>query len=111
MADSERLRACGDPLPGHGPFTIFRGVAGRGSARRVRGLSWTGSQERAEWFAQRLARILPNPAVFKVTVSEADVIAYVHSGKQGRGEEEFIVLLPQSSRPVRVPLLPVASVP
>ncbi len=34
-ADADRMRAAGDPLPGPGPFTIYRGVAGRGPARRV----------------------------------------------------------------------------
>jgi hypothetical protein len=38
MADRSRLRACGDPLPGAGPFVVYRGVAGHGSARRLRGL-------------------------------------------------------------------------
>src|SRR5215472_5448409 len=46
-ADQLQLRALGDPLPGSGPFTVYRGVAGRGRARRVRGLTWTGSIKRA----------------------------------------------------------------
>src|SRR6266511_1909234 len=41
LADRDRLRAAGDPLPGPGPFTLYRGVSGRGAARRIRGLSWT----------------------------------------------------------------------
>ena len=31
-ADPIKLRAAGDPLPGAGPFTVYRGVAGRGPA-------------------------------------------------------------------------------
>jgi hypothetical protein len=33
-ADRERLRAAGSPLPSPGPFTLYRGVAGRGPGRR-----------------------------------------------------------------------------
>ena len=53
-ADREKLRACGDPLPGPGPFTIYRGVS---SATCERGTSWTGTLERAWWFANRLGII------------------------------------------------------
>ena len=102
IADRDRLRAAGDPLPGAGPFTIFRGVAGRGRARRVRGFSWTASREKAEWFAERFAKELPelsvDPAVFQVTVGVDDVLAYSNERK----EQEFIVLLPDSAKPVRV---------
>src|SRR5215471_6491506 len=34
-ADRSKLREARDPLPNTGPFTSFRGVGGRGSARRV----------------------------------------------------------------------------
>ena len=99
IADRNRLRAAGDPLPGGGPFTIYRGVAGRGPARRVRGLSWTGSLERARWFAGRFAH-LTDPAVFRLRVSDCDILAYCRD----RNEEEFIVLLPSSARPLRISL-------
>src|SRR5439155_17577215 len=39
-ADRDRLRAAGAPLPGPGPFTLDRGVHGRGPARKVSGLHW-----------------------------------------------------------------------
>jgi hypothetical protein len=39
-----------------------------------------------------------DPAVFRVTVDERDVMAYVNDHK----EQEFIVLLPAMRRPVRV---------
>lgn len=98
-ADRDRLRAAGQPLPVRGPFTLFRGVAGRGAARRVRGLSWSGSEEKARWFAERGGRWgLDDPAVFRVTVEERDVFAYVDD----RQEQEFLVLLPASSHPVRI---------
>ena len=100
LADRDRLRAAGDPLPGPGPFVLYRGVAGRGRARRIRGLSWTASAERARWFANRYAATRPDsdPAVFRVTIQAHDVLAYSNE----RNEQEFIVLLPASVRPVRI---------
>jgi hypothetical protein len=96
-ADRSRLRAAGEPLPGPGPFTIFRGVSGIGPARRVRGVSWTTSEEKARWFALRHS--LPNPDVFRATVNEADVLAYTDD----RSEQEFLVLLAEGNKPVRLP--------
>jgi hypothetical protein len=96
QADRARLREAGDPLPGPGPFTLYRGVAGRGAGRRVRGLSWTASLDRARSFATRLP--LDDPAVFQVTVDESDVLAYVN----GRQEEEFLVRLAPNARPIRI---------
>lgn len=75
LTDRSRLRAAGDELPGDGPFTVYRGVAGKGRARHVRGLSWTLDLERAKWFARRFPD-LADPAVFCVTVSEDAVLFY-----------------------------------
>jgi len=94
--DRERLRAAGDPLPGPGPFVLYRGVAGQGARRRLRGLSWSGDLERARWFANRLS--LPRPAVLEVTAEESAILAYV----KDRKEQEFVVDLPPTVRPVRV---------
>ena len=98
-ADRERLRAVGSPLPGPGPFTIYRGVAGKGRARRVRGLSWTASMHQAWWFASGRAwhGRLADPAVFRVTVPEKDVWTYCND----RQEEEFIIRLSTRTRPTR----------
>ena len=100
QGDRARLLAAGDPLPGPGPFTIYRGVAGKGPARRVRGLSWTASVFRAWWFADRFAQhgILSDPAVFSVAVSNDAVYAYCNE----RHKEEFVVLLPPTAQPRRV---------
>lgn len=95
--DPGLLRAAGEPLPGPGPYTLYRGVAGVGPARRVRGLSWTASRERAQWFAHRYDW-LADPTVYQVTVPESDVLAYVDT----REENEFVVLLPATARPKRV---------
>lgn len=49
FADRERLLAGGDVRPpSRGPFTLYRGVGGKGPARRVRGYSWTSKRETAE---------------------------------------------------------------
>jgi len=97
-ADRNRLRAAGDPLPGPGPFTLYRGVAGRGAARRVRGYSWTASFEKAKWFAQRLASILADPTVFRVEAPESWVLAYDNGGN----EQEFLLDLPHKAKAVRM---------
>ena len=108
IADRKRPRAAGDQLPGCGPFRVFRGVAGRGRARRVRGISWTGSLVRAAWFACRFAQqanrsSLVDPTVYTTTVNESDVLTYCNDPEgAGRGEEEFLVLLPKDAPIARV---------
>lgn len=87
-ADRKRLLAAGDPLPGPGPFTLYRGVAGRGAARRIRGLSWTALREMAIWFATRYDH-LAAPSICTVTIAADDVLAYVDD----RSEEDFILSL------------------
>jgi hypothetical protein len=96
LADRDRLRAVGSPLPGNGPFTLYRGIAGRGRARRARGMSWTPSLPVACWFASRFG--LESPAVVTVTVPAADVLCYTNE----REEEEFIVMPPAKVRRVRL---------
>jgi hypothetical protein len=96
-ADRARLRERGDPLPGRGPFTIFRGVAGCEPERRVRGLSWTGSMDIARSFATRFD--LSDPAVYRAIIQEPHVLTYIAS----KQEEEFIVILPDDVELHRVP--------
>lgn len=99
-ADRARLLAAGDPLPGTGPFTLYRGVAGKTEReRRVRGISWTGTLAKAAWFADR-GWGLPNPAVYKCVLDSKHVLAYVNDRK----EDEYIVLLPRSATVERVAL-------
>jgi len=95
VSSRERFLSAGDPLPGPGPFTLYRGVAGGGAQRRERGLSWTSDLDLAWWFAYRGADWgLPNPGVVTATVAAKYVIAHVHTA--GRRESEFIVLLPKN---------------
>ena len=44
-----------------------------------------------------MGSLLHDPAVYRVTVSEEAVLAY----DNGRSEEEFVVSLPATTRPVR----------
>jgi hypothetical protein len=84
LGDRQKLLAAGGPLPGEGPFTVYRGVSGSGRLRRVRGTSWTGSLGVACWFALRFG--FPNPAVYQARVSAAGVYCYITQRK----EQEFV---------------------
>lgn len=99
MADRARLRAAGDPLPGTGPFTLYRGVGGHGSARRVHGFSWSMSRERAQWFADRATCFgLASPAVYRAVLPESRVLAYTDA----RTEQECLVLLNRADKVERI---------
>lgn len=89
--DRDRLLAAGQPLPGSGPFVLYRGVGGKGAARRKRGISWTSSLAKARWFAAWYADRfeLPDPTVYRTVVGEKEVLAFSND----RQEEEFLVLL------------------
>jgi hypothetical protein len=89
VADQVRLRAAGEPLPEQPSYVLYRGVAGKGRARHIRGLSWTASLEQAWWFARRWP-FLPDPAVYMVHVPAAHVWTYINR----RQEDEYVLLLP-----------------
>ena len=98
-ANRGRLRAAGAPLPGHGPYTLYRGVAGRGRARRIYGVSWTTALSIAQWFADRAAEWrLADPAVYEITVPKRAVLAYLDE----RQEREMLVLVPRTVRAQRI---------
>jgi hypothetical protein len=80
--DGERLKALGDPLPGSGPFKVFRGVSG---SRLARGLSWTSDLDMACKFACHYES--GEPRVYSANVAAADVFFY----SIGREESEFVV--------------------
>lgn len=96
-ADRARLRAAGQPLPSPGPFTLYRGVSGRGAARRVRGMSWTSSLPIACWFAQRFGG--ESPAVVSLVASADEVLFYTSD----RNEDEFVIFPPAKVSRVRIP--------
>lgn len=83
FADRARLLTVA-PLPCNGPFRVFRGVSGRGKARRVHGISWTADKERAIWFAKRMS--LEQPAVFEAVIHAEHCYAYMND----REEQEFL---------------------
>jgi hypothetical protein len=87
--DRKRLLALGDPLPGPGPFILYRGVAGT-RFRHVRGLSWTADRDKAKWFAERYAD-LGHPAIYQATVPANLVFVRIHDEPFGRQEDEFVV--------------------
>jgi hypothetical protein len=97
FADAAALRAAGDPFPGNGPYTVYRGVSGTRGERKVRGLSWTADLDKACWFALGHSRYR-DPAIYKARVTADDVFAYYN----GRREQEFIV------RPKRYERLPLS---
>lgn len=86
LADRAKLLAAGSPLPPGEQFTLYRGVAGVGRARRCSGMSWTNDRDRARWFATRLSH-LPGPAVHETIVSASEIYCYY----TGRDENDFIV--------------------
>ena len=90
-ADRDKLRAAGDPLPGPGPFTVYRGVGRERSERQVDGMSWTLSFDVACYFA---LRGFHDPAVYQATVEAAEVYCFYND----RGEEEFICRPKESKR-------------
>ncbi len=99
--DRAALLKAGDPLPPGDSFVVYRGVAGDGVARRVRGYSWTGD----EGIARRFARLrvenfgLGNPSVYSAVIKREDVLAYIDPS--GKNEKEFL-LLPRKLTEVRI---------
>jgi hypothetical protein len=89
LANRRRLAVAGDMWPGPGPYKVYRGVAGMGRKRRVRGWSWTLSSDKARWFATRYG--LEKPMVYEAEVDEQHVLAYYDK----RGEQEFLCDIPR----------------
>jgi hypothetical protein len=96
-ADKQKMRLHGDALQSNGPFVLYRGVAGRGEARREKGISWTASLEKAIWFSKRFPG-LEDPAVYKSIVP----IEYVYAYTNKRQEQEFICYLPKNHKLERI---------
>lgn len=95
--EGSELRACGDPLPSSAETVeVYRGVAGKGRARRVRGVSWTLSREVAAWFALHAhAKYgLTDPDVYVADVNIKDVWLYTEEN----GEQEVIMRPPSIYR-------------
>ncbi len=84
MDDDERARhgALPDPVP------VYRGYVHDDEFDGSEGMSWTLSEDRASWFAQRFAFDGDEPLVARGQVDKADVIAVF----LGRQEDEVLVL-------------------
>jgi hypothetical protein len=104
LADPKQLGWIEHARPDPPPTTLYRGVAGRGRARRLRGLSWTSSLECACWFALRYEQ--PDPAVFRIPFAPRQVVMYL----DGRNEDEYVTIVPKAQRLTRVPLTPAAMI-
>ena len=93
------------PLPGPGPFQIYRGVSGVGKSRRERGISWTSDIRTAAFFA--LNDFLgdqdatADPQILTIE-AEADWIYCCPTVREG--EAEFVVKLPPQVKPAVVSL-------
>jgi hypothetical protein len=91
--EREKLLNASDPMPPGDSFIVYRGVAGVGRKRRVRGYSWSGDIGIARLFAEiRASRGggLPEPAVFSAVIQRQHVLAYIN--ESGRNEQEFLLL-------------------
>jgi hypothetical protein len=105
LADTEKLRAAGEPIPEQESFTLYRGVSGRTCKRRVNAFSWTESPNTAAWFAMRFN--LEDPAVFAVTVPRDSILARCTERK----ESEYLLKLPLPIKPKRLKIMPEAYLP
>ena len=85
------LRA-GDPLPPGDSFIVYRGVAGIGAKRRVRGYSWSAEKGIAKLFAELRAKRfgLPNPSVYSAVIQKEDILTYIDGSN--KDEREFLLL-------------------
>ena len=86
LMDEEELRQYND-LPDI--VTVYRGCRVQ---KAMKGMSWTMSEEKARWFAERLALLSggkrgTGPMVYRAKIRREDVIGYL----AGRDEEEVIV--------------------
>ena len=64
--------------------TLYRGIAGDG---KVNGISWTRSEQTAEWFAKRLLCGEQKGEVYKIIVPKEHCLCYFN----GRDEQEVIL--------------------
>lgn len=91
IADQAKLRQAGDPIPRQSIFRVFRGVAGHGAARRLRGFSWTLSVDAACWFATTYQ--LNAPSVLSAEITNQDVLAF-----HGDCVEQEVICQPKNFR-------------
>jgi hypothetical protein len=85
IGDRKKFQQIG-PLPLGDSFTLYRGVSGPKGKRRPTGISWTGTLQTAERFANRWTH-LENPAVYMTICRRSDVYFYCND----REEDEYVL--------------------
>lgn len=94
LADQDKLRDAGDPIPPGESFTLYRGVTGPKKHHRTFP-AWTSDYWTAAWFAVRFEH--NNPALFQAEVSREDILFYIDGS-----EKEFVVMCPPEHQVLEV---------
>lgn len=88
-----------DDLPDR--LIVFRGCAARERCGK-RGISWTLSREKAEWFARRFACLEnKDPILLEATVAREAILAYI-----GDRKEHEVIIDPATIEACKVYLVP-----
>ncbi len=87
LADMDKLREAGDPIPPAKSFTLYRGVSGPKNHHRPYP-SWTSDYWTAAWFAVRFGN--KNSIIYQAEVSRKDILFHNNGS-----EKEFVVMCPQ----------------
>lgn len=94
LADMDKLREAGDPIPPGDSYKLYRGVVGPRKHHRIFP-SWTSDYWTAAWFAVRFKD--KNPALFQAEVNRQDILFYIDGS-----EKEFVVMCPPEPRTLDV---------
>lgn len=94
LADMDKLREAGDPIPPGESFTLYRGVSGPNKHHRTFP-SWTSDYWTAAWFAVRLYE--KNPALMQADIKREDILFYIDGS-----EKEFVVMCPPEPKILEV---------
>ena len=106
----ETLLKAGDPLPGPGPFVLYRGIPDPLFEKEMLARpSWTASPEVAAWFAvfeTKYVRV-KCPVVYRRVVDASDVYFYCNE----RNEQEFVIKVRPEVQAERLWELPTPQLP
>ena len=94
LADMDKLREAGDPIPPAESFTLYRGMSGPKNHHRPFP-SWTSDYWTAAWFAVRFD--VKNPAIYQAEVSREDILFYIDGS-----EKEFVVMCPPEPQALEI---------
>jgi hypothetical protein len=96
QADKEKMLSLGLLPEEKDTYTLYRGISGKGAARRKYGHSWTGTLDIAIWFAKRLS--FDKPIVYRAEVPKDCICFYIDD----RNEDEYVCLIPRDLKLVEV---------